>query len=31
MNDEWDPIIKSVLIATALYLFVHIVVALYNF
>jgi hypothetical protein len=27
MNDEWDPIIKSVLIVTALYLFVHIVVA----
>lgn len=27
MNDEWDPIIKSVLIMTALYFFVHIAVA----
>lgn len=27
MNDEWDPIIKTVLIMTALYLFVHIIVA----
>ena len=31
MNDEWDPIIKSVLIFTAIYFFVHIAVALYNF
>jgi hypothetical protein len=31
MNDPWDPIVKFVLFATALYLFGHIVFALNNF